>query len=392
MTGERSSAEIAALLSPSSNLEVLEVRSASTAPQAAVVSDILPSGLPTSILANARNGRVLQVAVDEALGNDAVYRCVSTISAIISSLDMKGIRAGKETVGTHDLIRRPSLTMTRQAWLEEIANSLSLYGECFWMLIRADALSPVIGIEIEHPLNIQIIRDPNTGEYVYYRRLWNGQRETLQPWAYRHLKLFRRPGHLRGLGPIQANQALMRSALDLDSYVSRFFADDGNPGTGYLATDLDLESGDAQAIAAAWDSRRSVNASTPVLPNGLKWVGTVMNPKDALYVDVSQDMSTRIARSFGLPATIIDAPAGTNREYANLNDRTASFLMTTISRYTTEIESVMSELLPIGTTVEFDVAALFQFSGVAQGNVQANPNVPNGSATGNATDNGGNQL
>jgi len=173
------------------------------------------------------------------------------------------------------------------------------------------------------------------------------------------LKLFRKPGHLYGYGPIQLCQSELLAGLKLRAYADNWYSGAGIPN-GYLTTEMPLNPDDAQALAEAWKAFVEKNGMA-VLSNGVQYQHTHVNPKDAMFVEVQLGMVVNVARIFGIPAMHLLAElTGTSNTYFNLEQSNLVFLQQTLSKYMTEIEQAASSLLPRGTEVRFNESDLLR--------------------------------
>ena len=311
----------------------------------------------------SRSGVPLGVTVEAALGLGAVYRCASILATLASGLEIEAIRVGRPVANQPPLIRKPNLAEPRRVTIQTTVTSLALHGEAFWQISRATAAEAPAQITVLNPADVTV-RVNDAGNVVYERIGRDGAWREVPAWQLQHLQLFRTPGALRGLGPIQAAQAGLRGALDLELYAGRWWRDSEVP-TGILSTDQPLNTTLADQYRDRW-SAALAERRTAVLGSGLTYTALNLNPKDALFVETAQLNVVSVARLFGIPATLLDSPSGDSATYSNQQQKNAQLLTLTLSNYLAEIETAWGELLPLGTTARFRADELLRLDDSAR--------------------------
>lgn len=308
----------------------------------------------------SRGNVPLGVSVDQALALGAVYRCASILATLASGLHIEAVRAGRPLVNQPPLIRKPNLDEPRRVTIQTTVTSMALYGEAIWYVPRASATETPPQIIVLHPAEVSVELDPQTGEVVYQRLHRDGSWRPFPAYQRQHLKLFRAPGALRGLGPIQSAQANLRGALDLELFAGRWWRDSEVP-TGVLSTDQALNRELADQYRDRWTQAQE-ERRTAVLGSGLKYEPLTLSPKDALFIEVAQFNVVSIARMFGVPATLLDSPSGDSATYSNVQQKHQEILDLTLSAYLSEVETAWGELLPLGTFARFKSEELLRLN------------------------------
>lgn len=291
-----------------------------------------------------------------ALTLTAVYRSIQIIATPISDMDLDTERyvGGVETSIENPLIiNKPSLNMTRREFLFQSVVSLATYGECFWLKTFSPS-GQVNSVDVLPAEGVGVFIDPKTFVKTFS---WAGV--TYTPNDIEHVKLFTMAGKPRGMGPIQMCAQDIQSALDLRDWAANWFASSGVP-TGVLTTNLTLSADQANEITERWHEKQS-ERKVAVLGSGANYAQIELSPKDALMTDVASQSVQAMARLFGIPARLlVTGVDGTSLTYANLSDEEKTFWRHTLSAYTDPIEDGLSNLLPRGTSVEFDFDKLFK--------------------------------
>lgn len=157
------------------------------------------------------------------------------------------------------------------------------------------------------------------------------------------------PGHPLPVGPLQTARRAIDGIVDTDAYASRVFRSGMTSGQ-VLQTEQDLDLAKARAWQADWMAAHAdpANPKIPVLGSGLSLVNSLVNPRDAQWIEARQFGGQEIARMFGVPASMLGLPSGDSLTYATARDHDAGFLKWTMSGYIGAIEDAWSSLLPPG--------------------------------------------
>ena len=168
------------------------------------------------------------------------------------------------------------------------------------------------------------------------------------------------PGRALPIGPLQAARETIGGYADTDAYAARVFRA-GNTSGQVLATDQDLPPEKARAWQADWMAAHAdpYTSKIPVLGNGLHLDQTMLNPKDAQWIEAREFGATEVARLMGVPANLLGLPAGGSLTYATARDNDSAFMRYTISGYTGSIEDAWSSLLPPGRNTSEDQRVRF---------------------------------
>jgi len=313
----------------------------------------LPSDPSPVITAPTFVASPTSVNMGEALGLSSVFRAISIYAVAVQQMSVK--------VFTNDLevraplwVRQPDVNESAPAFWEMTVTSLALDGNAYWYIER-DNQGRMKNLEVLNPLDVTIETNQR-GRVVKY----NYMGVAYNPADIKHLKLSRIPGKPKGLGPIQANQAGIRGAIDTRDYGSSFFRDSGVPN-GLLKSEFDLTAEDAAKAKSAWNDTAGAKNGVAVLGQGFNYVSTYIKPSDAQFLEVQQFNVTDIARLFGIPSSLMLAAVdGTSMTYSNLEQEWVSFIRFTLMKYIREIEQALTDLLPRGTEARFNVDSLLR--------------------------------
>lgn len=306
------------------------------------------------------------VSPARALTLSTVFRAVQIHATSVSQLSLDVKRNGA-TIDTPALIEKPSLAMTRSAFLEEATTCLYLDGNAFFRVVRAGTGSThageVVDLEILDPRLVGVSRHPQTGRIRFtYGQTEYTDREVL------HLKYMRITGVDRGLGPIQAAQVELAGALDARDYGSKWFTEAGMP-SGILKTDSALSPDQAKQYKNAWkgldeDGEPLEGFTTHdvrVLGQGLDYAPLLLKPADVQFLESQQFTTTQIARLLGIPASLLLAAVeGNSQTYSNVEQDWIAYVRFSLMNVLREIEEALTSVIPRGQTARFNIDALLR--------------------------------
>ncbi|SNS41503.1 phage portal protein, HK97 family [Micrococcales bacterium KH10] len=300
---------------------------------------------PTGVTPPPRSG-VSVLTADRAMGLSAVYRAVSIWATATSQLTLDVWRGG-ERIDTPAVVRQPDLMQSLSAFLEETTTSLAALGNAYWWLHKDDR-NVVRTITVLDPLLCEPVEADGTLRY---------RDKVLKPGEFHHLKLLRVPGHIKGLGPIQAARAELNGALDLQDYASGWFQR-GDVPPGLLSSDQHLNGEQAEAYKQRWYEDRE---GVKVLGSGLDFKPLLLSPEDAQWLEAQKFSVTQIARLFGVPAHLLLAAVdGSNLTYSNIQQADTAFIRWTLAKPLREIEEAFTSVLPRGQVARFNIDAFLR--------------------------------
>ena len=303
-----------------------------------------------SIIPDSRPDHVTD---DLALSLDAVYRAVQVLQTAAGQLTLDTWR-GTTQIDPPTWITTPDPWRPASAFMEETIASLALRGNAFWRIKRGIA-GRIIALDILDPLDVTVTISP-AGIPTY-----RVGRDTLNRSDCMHLALMRRPGtrHPLGLGPIQAAQAQLVSAIQLRRYAAGWMQT-GTVPNGVLTSDQALTSNQAAQLKTRF--LESVKATEPVvLGQGTDYRPLMLKPDEVQWIETQQLNTIGVARLFGIPPRLILAsPDGGTETYSNQQQEELSFVRWTLMAYLREIEAAVSWLLPHGNTARFNLDAILR--------------------------------
>jgi HK97 family phage portal protein len=132
----------------------------------------------------------------------------------------------------------------------------------------------------------------------------------------------------------------IQSAIDVERAAA---VNSANPQpAGFLKNSgADLPAQEVQGLIAAWKRARQ-NNSTAYLTSTLDYSPVAFSPKEMMYNEAVQNLSTQIARAMNVPAYYLSADQNTTMTYANVQDERKQFFALSIEPYIQAIQSRLS--------------------------------------------------
>jgi HK97 family phage portal protein len=160
-------------------------------------------------------------------------------------------------------------------------------------------------------------------------------------------------------GVLDRGGRTIQAAIDVDRAAA---VNSANPQpAGFLKNSgADLPASEVQGLIAAWKRARQ-NNSTAYLTSTLDYSPVAFSPKDMMYNEAVQNLSTQIARVCNVPAYYLSADQNTTMTYANVQDERKQFYALSLEPYVNAISSRLSmdDISTSGHEVRFSVFDTF---------------------------------
>lgn len=304
--------------------------------------------------------------IDEwtALGVSAVLGSVSLLADTVASLPLRAYRTknGKrESIALPDIIANPDPESNSYELIHQTMASLALHGNAYIHIDR-DRSGNEIGLVPLHPYQMQVLP---TGDQIGRKYLHLGN--PIDQADLIHIRWFTPPQSLVGVSPMIQNRNLIGIALAMDRHISQFYAEGATPSS-VLETDQKLTLDQARTIQGTWESTHRRHRRPAVLSDGLKWRPVTTSAADQQMIQTREQLIRDIARIFRIPSHLIGA-TGDSQTYQNVEQASLNFLVHTIMPWLRRLEVAFSRLLPPGTDVAFDTAALLRTDALTRAEV-----------------------
>jgi HK97 family phage portal protein len=160
-------------------------------------------------------------------------------------------------------------------------------------------------------------------------------------------------------GVLERASGTIQAAIDVDRAMGINSAQP-QPAGFIKNSGADLPANEVQGLLSAWKRSRQ-NNSTAYLTSTLDYQPVSFSPKDMLYADSIQSLSTQIARAMNVPAYYLSSDQNTTMTYANVQDERKQFYALSIEPYIQCISSrlSMNDISTAGHEVRFAVYDTF---------------------------------
>jgi HK97 family phage portal protein len=288
-----------------------------------------------------------------ALQVATVSRCRNLICGVISYLPLELYKksTGKE-LESPLWLEQPDIRQPRAVTLAYTVDSLIFYSVAYWRVtsLYADDGRPS-GFEWVANTRITVTTDPKGYEVAYY--CIDGVKVPMS-----------------GIGSLVTFQSLLPGVLETGGRTIQAAIDIQKAAAVSAATPMattviknngaDLPEAQVQGILAAWKSSRQ-SRSTAFLTSTLEAQNIGFSPKDMMYNEASQYLSTEIARLMNVPAFMVSADMNNSMTYQNVLDSRKEYVAYTLQPYICAIEERLSmdDITAHGNIVKFAVDETF---------------------------------
>ena len=288
-----------------------------------------------------------------ALQVASVSRCRNLIAGVISSIDLCLYKKSTgEKLGSPVWLEQPDIRQPRSVTISATVDSLIFYSVAYW---RVTSLYADDG-------------RPSGFEWVANNRV------TYTTNQYgTEIKDYFVDGNLvpmSGIGSLVTFQSLIPGVLQTASTTIRAAYDIQRASAVSAATPMattvlknngaDLPETQIQGILAGWKAARQ-NRSTAYLTSTLTVENVGFSPKEMMYNEASQYLSTEICRAMNVPAYLLSADMNNSMTYQNILDGRKEFFAYSLQPYVSCIEDrlSMNDITNSQNQVRFNVDETF---------------------------------
>ena len=301
----------------------------------------------------------IPVTPDSALKMSSVWAACRLRADMVSTVPLSAWR----NTGTQNVPvgLPPALTgfdngVTLSEWLYSSQMDLDRYGNAY-------AIKEFTGKNGESTYPQQLIPVPASGVSVnssaagLIYKIGNKVYDPAEIW---HERAYTVNGSVMGLSPVSYAAMAVGRYLAADSFSASWFGGGQVPKGHLKNTNRPLSASEAMKAATRFSD---IHQSGGVFVSGSDWEYSPLQAtdNDTAFLDAMEASATDIARYFGVPADMIDAPSGTGSSitYANIAQRNLQFLIMHLQPAMTRREVKFSnDLMPKPQFVQFDPAAL----------------------------------
>lgn len=302
----------------------------------------------------------LGMSPNRALALPAFYRGVSLIAGMGSQLTLGSWRGDQRVTPSPSLVTTPDPWRTRRSFIARTIVCLALTGNAFWLKTRDDN-GTILAMQVLDPGTVAVRHKDGIKTYAV---TVDGKTRFYSANDVEHLWLLEVPGHVLGLGPVQACRSSLEGIADVRAYADNWFGS-ADAINGVLTTEQKLDASGVKAYKDAWyrvDEADPRGPGVRVLGHGLSYEPLFLKPEDAQWLEAQAWGVLDVARLLGVPGDyLLAAVEGSSLTYANLEMIDAQFLRTTLfPLYLAPIEEALTACLPRGQHARFDTEHLLR--------------------------------
>jgi len=320
----------------------------------------------------------VSVTAANALGLPTALACVQVLAKSFASMPFALYKpkfsGGKTRITNHWLYRlmakAPNRFQTPFEWKMMLMGHLALRGNAFCQ-ITANSQGEILELLPLHPdrMSIEVLDDAGNYRYKYIAQ--SGQTIYYKRGEVWHLRWLSDDGYM-GLSPIQIAREALAEGISIQSYSSRFFANDARPGGGWIEFPGGFANKEAKKVfRESWqDMQGGVNrGKVAVLEKGMKYHEIGLNNKESQFIEARAEKRKEIAAIFGVPphkVGILD-----DATFSNIEQQAIEFWTDCMLPWAEMWESSMEFFLlgadePLGLEPEFDMSRMLRGDSVAR--------------------------
>lgn len=302
----------------------------------------------------------ITITPENAMNAPSVYACVKLISQTIARMPWMVLQNDYET-GTAEPDKEHPIygllnveaneDMTAHTWRELTISDLCLYGNSY-SFIQRNGAGEAVSLEHLRPDFMYMQRDAaNQPYYQYYAGAVSEKASTeikerrFRPFDILHCLTATGGDGILGMAPIAAMRNLIGTELQLEEYVSRFFANSARP-SGILTMPGTLSAEAAARLRESWQKQQGGvfnSGRIAVLESGLTFNPVSTNMVENQMIDVRKYCRAQIASAFGVPSFKIGATESIS--YSSQEQGEAAFISSTLANYASIIEQEVNRKL-----------------------------------------------
>jgi HK97 family phage portal protein len=284
----------------------------------------------------------VNVTEDTALRLSAVYASVRLIADTIATLPVdQFIRVDGQRVPFRPQdpwVMRPSLTLPRTTFWQQVMMSLLLDGNAF-VHIGRDTVGRIVDLQVLNPTKVEVLPDRRG-----YRH--NGS-DVFPVTEVLHVTEMLLPGHDRGTSRVEQAKESLGLGIALQEYASTFFGNGAFPGVVIeIPGSPNLEQ--RTEIQTTWENahRGTRRAHKPVvMMNGAKVSPVSVNPADSQLLEQRRFAIEETARLFRIPPFMLGVTTAGSMSFASVEQQMLFFAEHTVRPYAEILEAAFQQLL-----------------------------------------------
>lgn len=288
-----------------------------------------------------------------------VYACVGILADSIAALPIDQFRRRSRTVREEV----PASRMVRELDYERVyqyVTSLALRGNGYGIVTERDPLEFPVSVLPVHPddVTVEPIRD---GSVDPRRRGWRYRvgGDLVPDEDVIHLRRFVLPGLPVGLSPIEAAAQAIGLGLAADRFGARWFGDGAAPAS-ILSTEQDLDDTQVRRAQESWVNTHGGRRLPAVMSGGWEYKPVTITPNESQFLETRKFQRSEIAMLYRVPPHMIGDTEKSTSWGTGIEQQSLGFVKFTLMPWLRCIETAISDQLPRGQFVRFNVDALLR--------------------------------
>ena len=295
---------------------------------------------------------------------NAIYSAISLISDTISTLPVDSyIRRDGNRFAFRPRpvwLSRPDIDTTKEAFWGSIIVSLLLDGNAF-IRVYSGERGQVVNLVVLDPKAVNIRRN-GVGRVMFEVE---GESELLGSDQIIFIPNIVRPGHIRGVAPVEALKTNWGLAIALENYAATFFGS-GTQTSGVIEFPGNLTGDQAKMLQEGFDARHrgwGRAHRTAIISGGAKYVPTSVENDKAQFLDSRRLAVEDVARAFNIPPNLLGVQGSFT--YSSVEANNIAFVTHTLRPIIQKLETAFTPLLsrePGGETafIKFNLDGLLR--------------------------------
>lgn len=304
-----------------------------------------------------------QPALEKAIRLAPVFSCGRILASTVSSLPLHAYRAVDDQhvpmSSLPQLFQRPAVRGTLRDWLFRLMTSMAYDGNAFGLVTNFDGFGYPTGIEWLNPSEVTVEDRMPSGPGSYSQPVYRWGGSVIPNDRIVHIPWFVVAGRVRGLSPLGAYSATVRTGLSAQGYSADWFDSGGVPPGTFKNSQKVINQEQADQVKARLVS--AVRSHEPIV-YGADWDynAIAVPPGEAAFVETLQLSATQIANIYGIPAEMVGGSTGGSLTYNNIEQDQIRLLQFAILPWLSTLEAAFFGLLPERQYVRFNVDALIR--------------------------------
>ena len=319
----------------------------------------------------------VRVDTERTLGLSAVGAAVRLIALLIASMDLRvftGSGADKratETAWQDKLLADPNPEQSQFDLLSDIVTGPETQGNALVLKVKHLITGrPVALIPLDMSY-ASIRRDRDTKEKII-EIIVDGQMQRYSPSEVLHFRGWTVAGKVSGYSPIQLHRQALGTALALEEFEGRFFAQSAQP-PGAIKVPGNVKRARALEILDVWEATHGglQNAHRPgMLTNGAEWQSIGINLQDAQFIQAKAYGVQQVAQIWGIPPELLGQVLSRPEPTEQIGLRLLNFSIMPRLRRIERTFGNDPDLFGDGTYPEFVTDAILRLDAVSAAQVQ----------------------